>query len=134
MTDAFNGGSRPILPFAVRDRWIVTVESERVLVNVRHRTRWYVVERRLGHDDRIHWVASEQDAHGIAEMVREGKRQLAKFESDPAFQQFEAWYRQQPETVQRKLSKQQHKLSWGKPWTRRACLSRDRHQYSKRRG
>lgn len=47
-----------LLPFALSDRWIVTVESERRLVNVRHRTRWYAVARRKGHEDRRHWCAT----------------------------------------------------------------------------
>ena len=61
-----------ILPFALKDRWIVTVESERHFVKVRHRTRWYALAKRIGHDDRRHWCASRADALTIAEWMREG--------------------------------------------------------------
>ena len=61
-----------VLPFALKDRWIVTVESERHFVKVRHRTRWYAVARRIGHDEHRHWCASRADALGIAEYMREG--------------------------------------------------------------
>lgn len=64
-------GSAAVLPFALKDRWIVTVESERHFVKVRHRTRWYAVARRLGHEDRRHWCASRADALGVAEYMRE---------------------------------------------------------------
>jgi hypothetical protein len=40
--------SAVVLPFALGNRWIVTVESERQFVKVRHRTRWYAVARRKG--------------------------------------------------------------------------------------
>jgi len=46
--------SATVLPFALKDRWIVTVESERHFVMVRHRTRWYAVARRIGHEERRH--------------------------------------------------------------------------------
>jgi hypothetical protein len=119
-----------ILPFAVLDRWIVTAESKRVLVKVRHRTHWFTVARRLGHDDQIHWVASEQDALEIAEMIREAKRQEAKFESDPDCQQFAAWFLQQPKTTQQMVLKEHRKVRVrvGKAWGRRACFTRDRHR------
>ncbi|MBX9897890.1 MAG: hypothetical protein K2Y17_08340 [Qipengyuania sp.] len=72
--------SAGILPFALSDRWIVTVESQRRIVKVRHRTRWYAVARRKGHEDRRHWCASRADALGIAEMMREGFREAAELE------------------------------------------------------
>jgi len=65
-----------VLPFALKGRWTVTVESERHFVKVRHRTRWYAVARRLGHAERRHWCASRADALGIAEHMREGFKQL----------------------------------------------------------
>lgn len=122
--------SANILPFAVRNRWIVTVESERVLVKVRHRTLWLVVARRLGNEDQVHWVASEQDAYGIAEMLREAKRQLTQLEHDPAGQRFAAWFRQQPQAVQQSLVTDHRKAvpRMGKTWSRRTCLSRTRHR------
>lgn len=70
-------GGGVALPFAPKDRWIVTVESERRLVKVRHRTRWYTVARRIGHDERRHWCASREDALVIAEWQREGFEQVA---------------------------------------------------------
>lgn len=66
-----------ILPFALADRWIVTVESQRRLVKVRHRTRWYVVARRVGHDERRHWCASRAAALVIAGWQREAFERLA---------------------------------------------------------
>ena len=69
-----------VLPFALRDRWIVTAESERYLVNVRHRTRWYAVARRKGHDDRQYRCASRSDAVGIAEILREGFREMEEIQ------------------------------------------------------
>lgn len=66
-----------ILPFALADRWIVTVESQRQFVKVRHRTRWYVVARRVGHDERRHWCASRADALVIAGWQREAFERLA---------------------------------------------------------
>lgn len=92
-----------VLQFALRDRWIVTVESERVLVNVRHRTRWYVIERRHGHEDRAHWLASRKDALWLAEQLRDGYVQQAQKENDPAYQWLKAWYAQQPESVKADL-------------------------------
>lgn len=92
-----------VLQFSLRDRWIITVESERVLVNVRHRTKWYVVERRRGHEDRSHWCASRQDALAIAKMLRDGRKKRVKVKNDPAFQSFCAWYAQQPESVKADL-------------------------------
>lgn len=68
------------LPFALSDRWIVTVESERRLVKVRHRTRWYTVARRKGHEDRRHWCASRADALVIAEWQREAFKGMAELE------------------------------------------------------
>lgn len=70
-------GNAAVLPFALKDRWIVTVESERHLVKVRHRTRWYVVARRLGHEERRHWCASRADALVIAEWQREAFDRMA---------------------------------------------------------
>ena len=85
-----------VLPFALRDRWIVTVESERRLVNVRHRTRWYAVARRVGHEDRRHWCASRADALKIAEWQREAFARLewaewfkAQYDQLPAYRQTE---------------------------------------------
>lgn len=66
-----------ILPFALKHRWIVTVESERHFVRVRHRTRWYAVARRMGHEDRRHWCASRADALVIAEWQREAFERMA---------------------------------------------------------
>lgn len=73
-----------VLPFALRDRWIVTAECERRFVNVRHRTRWYAVARRKGHEDRQYWCASRLDAIGIAEILREGLREMGEHMFDPA--------------------------------------------------
>lgn len=50
--EALSGSDPTVLPFAVKDHWTVTVESERRLVKLRHRTRWYAVARRKGHEDR----------------------------------------------------------------------------------
>lgn len=83
-----------VLHFALRDRWIVTVESDRVLVNVRHRTRWYVMERRHGHEDRSHWCATRRDALSIANMLRYGHEKLAKVENDLSYPQWLAFYTQ----------------------------------------
>ena len=69
--------SAAVLPFALLDRWIVTVESERHFVKVRHRTRWYAVARRIGHDERRHWCASRADALVIAGWQREALERLA---------------------------------------------------------
>ena len=69
-----------VLPFTLSDRWIVTVESERQFVNMRHRTRWYAVARRKGHEDRRHWCASRADAIGIAQIMRDGFREMAELE------------------------------------------------------
>ena len=69
-----------VLPFALANRWIVTVESERNLVNVRHRTRWYAVARRKGHEERRYRCASRPDAIGIAEILREGFREMEEFQ------------------------------------------------------
>ncbi|SCW85269.1 hypothetical protein SAMN02927924_03391 [Sphingobium faniae] len=75
-----------VLPFALKDRWIVTVESERHFVKVRHRTRWYAVARRIGHEDRRHWCASRADALVIAGWQREAFERMAELE------RFEALY------------------------------------------
>lgn len=69
--------SATVLPFALKDRWTVAVESERVFVKVRHRTRWYAVARRIGHEDRRHWCASRADAIVIAEWQREAFERMA---------------------------------------------------------
>ena len=66
-----SGRSATVLPFALKDCWIVTVESERHFVKVRHRTRWYALARRLGHEDRRRWCASRADALVIAQWQRE---------------------------------------------------------------
>ena len=73
MSDA----SAAVLPFALKDRWIVTVESERHFVKVSHRTRWYAVARRIGHDERRHWCASRTDALVVAGWQREAFERLA---------------------------------------------------------
>lgn len=78
--EGLSGSDPTVLPFAVKDRWIVTVESERRLVKVRHRTRWYAVARRKGHDDRRHWCASHADAHGIAQYMRQAFSEMQKLE------------------------------------------------------
>lgn len=69
--------SAAVLPFALKDRWIVTVESERHFVKVRHHTRWYAVARRIGHEERRHWCASRADALVIAGWQREAFERLA---------------------------------------------------------
>ena len=69
-----------VLRFVLKDRWIVTVESERHFVKVRHRTRWFAVARRKGCEDRRHWCASRTDALGIAEIMREGFERMAEYE------------------------------------------------------
>lgn len=81
-----------VLPFALKDRWIVSVESERHFVNVRHRTRWYAVARRKGHEDRRHRCASRADALVIAEWQREAFERMAELE------RFEAIYNRLTET------------------------------------
>lgn len=83
--------SAAVLPFALKDRWIVTVESERHLVKVRHRTRWYAVARRIGHEDRRLLCASRADALVIAGWQREAFERLAWAE------QFKAMYEAAPE-------------------------------------
>jgi len=84
--------SAAVLPFALKDRWIVTVESERHFVKVRHRTHWYVVARRIGHEERRHWCASRADALVIAEWQREAFERMAELE------RFEAMYNRLTET------------------------------------
>lgn len=69
-----------VLPFALSERWIVTDECERHLVKVRHRSRWYAVARRKSHEDRRYRCASRSDAIGIAEILREGFREMAEFQ------------------------------------------------------
>lgn len=66
-----------VLPFAVKSRWVVVVESERRLVRVRHRRTWYAVARRVGHEERRYHCASRADAMWIAEQLRIGFEQLA---------------------------------------------------------
>jgi len=66
-----------VLPFTLSDRWIVTVESERRFVKVRHHTRWFAEARRKGHEDRRHWCASRADALWVAEQMREGFERMA---------------------------------------------------------
>lgn len=89
--------SAAVLPFALKDRWIVTVESERHLVKVRHRTRWYAVARRIGHEDRRHLCASRADALVIAGWQREAFERLAWAE------QFKAMYEAAPEWKRAKV-------------------------------
>ena len=72
--------SANVLPFAVKGRWIVTVESERYFVRVRHRTRWFAVARRKGFEDRRHWCATRADAIGIAVYMREAHDEMEQFE------------------------------------------------------
>ena len=72
-----SNSSATVLPFTLADRWIVTVESERVFVKVRHRTRWYAVARRIGHEERRHWCASRADALVIAQWQREAFERMA---------------------------------------------------------
>ncbi len=92
-----------VLPFALKARWIVTVESERELVKVRHRTRWYAVARRQGEEDRNYWCASRKDALGIAEMMREGFRRDEAMERDASYQFFRSWFEQQPDEAKAEL-------------------------------
>ena len=94
--NATNYGASIVVPFALSDRWIVTVESERQLVNVRHYTRWYAVARRIGHDDRRHWCISRADARAIAEMMRDGFKELEEAERFQAlYDSLPAWKRAQ---------------------------------------
>ena len=86
-----------VLPFARKGSWIVTVESERHLVNVRHRTRWYAVARRIGHEDRRHWCASRADAIVIAKWQREA------FDRSAEYEQLEAVYNQLPESQRARI-------------------------------
>jgi hypothetical protein len=69
--------SATILPFSLKNRWIVTVESERHFIKVRHNTRWYTVARRIGHDERRQRWASRADALVIAEWQREAFERMA---------------------------------------------------------
>lgn len=94
-----------VLPFALAGRWIVTVESVREFVKVRHRTRWYAVARRQGHEDRRHRCASRADALAIAEIVREGEREREARERDPRFQWFQARYQQMTEAERLELER-----------------------------
>ena len=73
-------GGATILPFALSDRWIVTIESERQLVNVQQRIRWCVVARRKGHDEERLWFANHGDAVASAKFYRDGLDYAAKFE------------------------------------------------------
>lgn len=98
-----DNSSSASLPFALRERWIVTVEGERQLVNVRHRTRWYAVARRIGHEDRKYRCASRSDAVTIAGWLREGFARQAAMARDPAFQQLSAWFKQQSPERQAQL-------------------------------
>lgn len=65
-------GGAEILPFSLARRWIVTVESEREMVKVRHRRRWYAVARRVGEEERRHLCQTRGDALQLAEWMREG--------------------------------------------------------------
>ncbi|WP_156457716.1 hypothetical protein [Altererythrobacter sp. Root672] len=47
---------------------------------MRHRTRWYAVARRMGHEDPRHWCASRADALGIAEDMWVAHRAMAEYE------------------------------------------------------
>lgn len=69
-----------VLPFALKARWIVTVESKRHFVKLRHRTRWYAVARRMEHDERRYRCSTRADAIVIAEWLREGFASLAEGE------------------------------------------------------
>ena len=66
-----------VVPFALADRTIYTVESERHFVKVRHRTRWYAVARRKGEEDQRLHCRSRENAVAIAEMMREADEQMA---------------------------------------------------------
>ena len=89
-------GAATILPFALKDRRIVTVESERHFVKVCHRTRWYAVARRKEHEDRCHWCASRADALGIAEYMREGFREMEELQRFSAlYYRLNEWHRAQ---------------------------------------
>ena len=93
---ATNYGASIVVPFALSTRWIVTVQSERHFVKVRHRTRWYAVARRIGHEDRRHWCTSRTDACAIAEMMREGFKELEEAERIQAlYYSLPAWKRAQ---------------------------------------
>lgn len=65
------GHNAEVLPFALCRRWIVTIENARELVRVRHRSRWYAVARRIGHEDRRYSCKSRADARQMAELLRE---------------------------------------------------------------
>lgn len=73
-----------VIPFALASRWIFTVESERVFVNVRHSTRWYAVARRKGHQERRHRCASRKGALWTAKEMRKA------FEDWESLQQVQA--------------------------------------------
>jgi hypothetical protein len=66
-----------VLPFALKSRWTVVVESDRLFVRVRHRRRWYAVARRIGHEDRRYHCANRTAAMWIAEQLRIGFEHLA---------------------------------------------------------
>ena len=61
-------------------------------MKVRHRTRWYAMARRLGHEERHHWRASSADALVIAEWQREAFKRMADLE------RFETIYNRLTET------------------------------------
>ena len=96
-----------VLSFAIQDRWIVTVESERRSVKVCHRTRWYLVARRTGHEDRRHWCASRADAPVIAKWQREA------FDLTAEYEQFEAAYNRPTEAQRARIDAIAEAL-WGR--------------------
>ena len=70
-------GVANVLPFAVKSRWTVVIESEWLIVRVRHRRTWYAVARRVGHDDRRYRCASRTDALWFAKQLRIGFEHFA---------------------------------------------------------
>jgi hypothetical protein len=69
--------SADILPLAVAHRWTVTVEPERRFVRKRHRTDWWTVSRRKGHEDRRFLCASRKDALWLADQMRDHFERMA---------------------------------------------------------
>lgn len=69
--------SADVLPFALADRWIVTVEPERRFVRKRHRTSWWTVCRRKGHEDLRFRCASRADAIWLADDTRQYFERMA---------------------------------------------------------
>ncbi len=102
-----------VIPFALSDRAIFTVESERVLVNVRHRTRWYCVRLKRSEQPRRHLCSSRSDAIAIAAMLTDGEVKRLAAERDPAFQQFCAWYLQQSQERQEQIKQKRYGFTAG---------------------